>query len=328
MAIKASDLMSHQAAGGDGQQQRLLTLKAPAEFAEGLRAPIDPAAIQGYAAELMRPPAVGWRPEPPAGLEEYYQPSALGLMNQAVAAASESILQALEPSARDFMNQAVEMLSGAGSFASGAQLFDPSIVWGTLLNHDFVNHDFGRGAFDGLDMAQNALRNSGFSLGLLDDVDQVLSRRNEQRLTHERRREAAEQQVQGVLLRLRPEPPAEMVQVVHLAPGDWQEALTHALTTGQASPRDVGEFLYSLSAQQRQAGPVPPAWEDIEAVAMMYRDNGHRYKNQGRFVEYLASKGMAIGLSTFKEWIKLYEQNTGVKVRPGQGSRKRKTIIG
>ena len=302
--------------------------RVAAQFTSG----IAPVALGGYAAELMRPPEtaalmVGLAPSLEywnryqaswaEAIRQAIEPISLTVANVAITAhtaALESLQQALNPMAVNMMNAAIEMMSKPSKqMAEIAASWERSFGVG-IAQSALSNLNIGRGAFDDFALAQSALRNSGFSMGALDDLNISLGRLHEQRQAPPARRQ--------------PEPPVERVQVVHLAPGDWQEALTHALTSGQASPRDVGEFLYSLSVQQRQAGPVPPAWADIEAVAVMYRDNGHRYKNQGRFVDYLASKGMAIGLSTFKEWIRLYEENTGVKLRPGQGSRKRKTIIG
>ena len=323
-----------------------------------------PTAFEGYAAELMRPPEkaalmVGlaeyehlprWLPQ----LEEYQislaetlrkavEPAVLNVALAANAAALESMRQALNPMAINMMNDAIELMREPGKQVMAAMelMREPSKQAMAAINSMAWPQQTIIDAMSDLDRVRSTLRNSGYSLGLLDDTERAIARLYERRQAPPARRpEPPEERVQGLRLtqalalveieRRQPEPEAEAerVQVVSLPAGDWQEALTHALTSGQASPADVGEFLYSLSVQQRQAGPVPPAWADIAAVAVMYRDNGHRYKNQGRFVEYLASKGMAIGLSTFKEWIKLYEQNTGVKVRPGQGSRKRKTIIG
>ena len=374
----------------DADRQRLERLKAEAdrfmlvspEEAERLRAQIDHpfllspdeakraaaqftsimAPIEGYAAELMRPPeaaaimaGLAEYERPPRWLlqmEEYrsswaeairkaVEPAVLNVALAANAAALESMHHALNPMAVNMMNDAIELMREPGKQVMAAMelMREPSKQAMAAINSMAWPQQTTIDAMSDLDRVRIALRNSGYSLGLLDDTDRAIARLYERRQAPPARRpEPPEERVQGLRLtqalalveieRRQPEPEAERVQVVSLPAGDWQEALTHALTSGQASPADVGEFLYSLSVQQRQAGPVPPAWADIAAVAVMYRDNGHRYKNQGRFVEYLASKGMAIGLSTFKEWIKLYEQNTGVKVRPGQGSRKRKAIIG
>ena len=176
--------------------------------------------------------------------------------------------------------------------------------------------------FDSMDMVQDTLREHGYSLGLLDDLEVSLGR------LHERRQAPAEQ----VVLQ-RPEPPAERVQVVHLAPGDWRDALNHAIESGQASRRELAEYLHSLSADVRGAGQPPSDWAQIEAVAVLYRDKGHMYGNQEDFVRWLrsSSAGRAMGLSqlsraTFHRWIKQYEQITEEIVRPGKGSRKRRQL--
>ena len=124
------------------------------------------------------------------------------------------------------------------------------------------------------------------------------------------------------------------LQVVHhQPPSNWQAMLTYALTTGQASRREVAEYLHNLSAQQRQAGLFPPEWAQIETVAVLYRDKGHLHSGQEAFVMWLraSSAGRALGLSqlsrsTFQRWLKSYEQMVGEPVRPGRGNRKRRQL--
>jgi len=137
------------------------------------------------------------------------------------------------------------------------------------------------------------------------------------------------------VMRRRPEPQPAEVQVVSLpAAGDWREALTLALTRGEASPAEVGAFLYSFSAQRRQAGPFPPEWAVIEAVTAIYKEQGHRHGSQEAFVAWLSgsAKGRALGLgvlslATFKRWLGIYEQHTGEQVRPGRGKKGRRAIV-
>ena len=287
-----------------------------------------PVALGEYAAELMRPPRPllgeyqsAWA----ESIRQALEPIGLSAALAAQAAALGIVHQALNPMALDMISTTMEMMREpsrqmAEMAASWAQPFGAMDVgWAAMsLSRDL---QMARGALGDLSMAQNALRNSGYSLGLLDDTNRAIDR------LHEQRQAAAEQQVQGVLLRLRPqpEPPAERVHVVHVAPGDWRDALTHALTSGQASPRDVGEFLHSLSAQQRQAGPFPPEWALIEAVVAIYKQDGHKH-TYATFVTHLARKGIDTSMATFKRWIEQYENFTGEQVRPGKGKKGRKQL--
>lgn len=143
---------------------------------------------------------------------------------------------------------------------------------------------------------------------------------------------ATEVATAGVLLRLRPkpEPPAERVQVVHLAPGDVLEALTLMLQNGDVAPGDVAACLYSFSTEQRQAGLYPPDWPVIEIVVTLYKELGANYPNQEAFVRWLigSAKGRALGLGsfslrTFQRYLETWEQYTTERVRPGKGRRKR-----
>lgn len=278
-----------------------------------------PVALGEYAAELMRPLQSAYSAEYLSAWAEpihrAIESSTLSAALAAQAAALGIVHQVLNPMALDMISTTMEMMR-----EPSRQMAEMAASW----VQPFGAMDVGRAALSlsrDLQMAQNALRNSGYSLGLLDDTNRAIDR------LHEQRQAAAEQQVQGVLLRLRPQPgpPAERVQVVHLAPGDWREALTHALTSGQASPRDVGEFLHSLSAQQRQAGPFPPEWALIEAVVAIYKQDGHKH-TYATFVTHLARKGIDTSMATFKRWIEQYENFTGEQVRPGKGKKGRKQL--
>ena len=128
----------------------------------------------------------------------------------------------------------------------------------------------------------------------------------------------------------RPEPPAERVQVVHLAPGDVLEALTLMLQNGDVAPGDVADRLYSFSTGQRQAGLYPPEWPVIAAVVALYKEHGANLQTQQNFVSWLidSAKGRALGLGsfslrTFQRYLETWEQNTGEQVGPGKGRRKR-----
>ena len=71
--------------------------------------------------------------------------------------------------------------------------------------------------------------------------------------------------------------------------------------------------------------PIPP---DIRFVALAYKEHGHRYDSQETFVTgYLQrKKDFPISVQTFKRWISQYESATGERIRPGRGSRKRRTM--
>lgn len=115
-------------------------------------------------------------------------------------------------------------------------------------------------------------------------------------------------------------PPAQpvIVEVVQVASTDWREALAAALQDGKASPQEVIAWLRGMS----RPGQKPPDWVEVEAVAVMYKQHGHRYKDYETFVSYLALKGIAISVGTLKRRLALYEAATGERLRPGKGRRK------
>ena len=132
------------------------------------------------------------------------------------------------------------------------------------------------------------------------------------------------------LVEIAPIRQAERVQVVSLAPGDVLEALTLMLQNGDVAPGDVADRLYSFSTGQRQAGLYPPDWPVIAAVVALYKEHGANLHTQQNFVRWLidSAKGRALGLgsislSTFQRYLATWEQNTGQRVRPGKGRRKR-----
>lgn len=121
-----------------------------------------------------------------------------------------------------------------------------------------------------------------------------------------------------------PEPPAAEIAEVHLPSERWAEVLTVAIREGKATKAEVQRLLMSMP-DQPAPGIKPPLWEEIEVVALLYKEHGHRYDNQECFVRYcLAPKGMAMAVQTFQRWLKQYETATGEQIRPGRGSRKRK----
>lgn len=119
-----------------------------------------------------------------------------------------------------------------------------------------------------------------------------------------------------------PEPPAEQIEVVHLPGNDWREVITRAITEGEATPAQLIQL--ALQYNYKAPGLTPPQWAEIEAVALAYKEHGHKYDSQEAFIGYLIRKGFPLGLATFKRWVNLYETLTGECIRPGRGSRKRK----
>ena len=116
-------------------------------------------------------------------------------------------------------------------------------------------------------------------------------------------------------------PPAQpvIIEVVQVAPSDWQEVLAAALREGKASPKQVIAWLHGMS----RPGQKPPDWLEIEAVALMYKQHGHLYSNYETFVGYLAYKGVEISVGTFKRWLRIYEAATGEQLRPGRKGRRK-----
>jgi len=110
-----------------------------------------------------------------------------------------------------------------------------------------------------------------------------------------------------------------IVEVVQVASTDWREALAAALQEGKASPQEVIAWLRGMS----RPGQKPPDWAEIEAVAALYKQHGHRYSGYETFVGYLARKGIAISVGTLKRRLALYETATGERLRPGKRGRRK-----
>ena len=281
--------------------------RVAAQFTSG----IAPVTLGEYAAELMRPLQDAYSTEYLSAWAEpihrAIEQSTLSAALAAQAAALGIVHQVLNPMALNMISTTMEMMREPSK-----QMAEMAASWA----QPFGAMDVGRAALSlsrDLQMVRGTL-----SMGALDDLNVSLGRLYEQ----------CQAPVVGlgrIRERRRPEPPAERVQVVHVAPGDWRDALTHALTSGQASPRDVGEFLHSLSAQQRQAGPFPPEWALIEAVVAIYKQDGHKH-TYATFVTHLARKGIDTSMATFKRWIEQYENFTGEQVRPGKGKKGRKQL--
>lgn len=104
---------------------------------------------------------------------------------------------------------------------------------------------------------------------------------------------------------------------------DWREALTVALKEGKASPKEVLSLIQRVPEQK----PAEPGkWTLIETVVAIYKEHGHRYESQAFFVMHLANKGIPISVPTFQRWLREWERCTGEQVRPGRGSRKRRSM--
>jgi hypothetical protein len=126
------------------------------------------------------------------------------------------------------------------------------------------------------------------------------------------------------LLASPPKPPPPKIAKVHLPGERWAEVVIAAIKEGKATKAEVQRLLMSLP-DETAPGAKGPRWEEIEAVALIYKEQGHKYDDQDAFVRYcLGPKGMAISVQTFRRWMKQYEIATGASIRPGRGSRKRK----
>lgn len=121
-----------------------------------------------------------------------------------------------------------------------------------------------------------------------------------------------------------PEPAAEPLDVVQISESDWREVITLAITEGKATPAQLIQL--ALQYNYKAPGLTPPQWAEIEAVALAYKEHGHRYDSQEAFIGYLIRKGFSLSLATFKRWVNLYETLTGECIRPGRGSRKRRSM--
>lgn len=105
------------------------------------------------------------------------------------------------------------------------------------------------------------------------------------------------------------------IDVVQLA-GQWTEVLTLALTTGEATVKEVIEW--TLAAAENRPGQRPPPWQEIEALAKAYKQRGHYYADLGAF-----ARAMGYGRATAHRHLKLYQLATGEQVLVGRGKRKR-----
>ena len=302
-----------------------------------------------FSAELQRQAALPdlsalvsaeWAITPPfEALQEYQaalaesaraalEPAMLGIANVGLWAAAEQVesvremmRQALNPPTLGAMESIREMMRQQDDAVKAA------LSSGRMMGSALGALDMGRHALTDLDTVRNALsmggsglgllddvnrtlRRGGYSLGLLDDVNQALSRRDQRRRVREQHQATTDQQVQVVSL-----PTA----------GDWREALTHALTSGQASPADVGAFLHGFSTERRRAGLFPPDWQLIEMAVAIYKKDGHKHTYE-TFVINLARKGIEISVATFRRWLELYENHTGEQVRPGKGRKRYKQL--
>ena len=276
-----------------------------AQFTSG----IAPAAIQAYATELARPPRpllgeswTEYQSEWAESIRRALEPAALGMAFQMQAAASEAIKQALEPTALHMMNDAVEMLRGQGkaiaeSFASFSQPFDLNIARGALSDLQIA-----RGALSDLSVVQNALSEFAEAAKRQSDAERRVAgalkeaARWQSDLDMATRALGAYRITQaGVLVEIaprpKPQPSAERVQVVHLAPGNWREGISHLVTSGQVSLQEIVSHL----ADMIDAKPGPKtgeSWTEAEVVALWldWVQNQRKYTSEEQARRWNISK--------------------------------------
>ena len=236
-----------------------------------------PVALGEYAAELMRPPRPllgeyqsAWA----ESIRQALEPIGLSAALAAQAAALGIVHQALNPMALDMISTTMEMMR-----EPSRQMAEMAASWA----QPFGAMDVGRAALSlsrDLQMAQNALRNSGYSLGLLDDTNRAIDRLHEQRQAPPARR---------------PEPPAERVQVVHLPANDLDSAIAYALTLAPAS--EVLEYVQKLAGSRLSR---MPSKEELEAVYLTYQRMG------GTNTADAIARHLGMSRATFMRRVRLY----------------------
>ena len=114
----------------------------------------------------------------------------------------------------------------------------------------------------------------------------------------------------------RSEPPTHQAQIetVHIAL-DAREMINHLLSAGKATPKQIIEILLDRNAGSQQ----PPAWPEIEALALDYERNGHNYDGLAGF-----ARKHGIHRATIDRYLKMYEAATGRQIRPGRGRQKQR----
>ena len=124
-----------------------------------------------------------------------------------------------------------------------------------------------------------------------------------------------ERQAPAVIVQ-HPEPPmpAAQIEQVRIDP-DWREVMDQILRAGKASPKQVIDFLLDRNAGSQQ----PPAWPEIEALALDYERNGHNYDGLAGF-----ARKHGIHRATIDRYLKMYEAATGRQIRPGRGRQKQR----
>ena len=237
-----------------------------------------PVALGEYAAELMRPLQSAYSAEYLSAWAEpihrAIESSTLSAALAAQAAALGIVHQVLNPMALDMISTTMEMMR-----EPSRQMAEMAASW----VQPFGAMDVGRAALSlsrDLQMAQNALRNSGYSLGLLDDTNRAIDRLHEQRQAPPARR---------------PEPPAERVQVVHLPANDLDSAIAYALTLAPAS--EVLEYVQKLAGSRLSR---MPSKEELEAVYLTYQRMG------GTNTADAIARHLGMSRATFMRRVRLY----------------------
>ncbi len=116
-----------------------------------------------------------------------------------------------------------------------------------------------------------------------------------------------------------PEPPAEQIEVVEIPSRDWREVITTMHYEGRLSPAELIDFALQLSG--KAPGRKLPSWQEIEAIALAYRERGHKFDNQAAFAQSLY-----ISREALQSYLRIYETKTGERLRPGRGRSKLKRI--
>ena len=249
-----------------------------------------PVALGEYAAELMRPLQSAYSAEYLSAWAEpihrAIESSTLSAALAAQAAALGIVHQVLNPMALDMISTTMEMMR-----EPSRQMAEMAASWA----QPFGAMDVGRAALSlsrDLQMAQNALRNSGYSLGLLDDTDRALDRLYEQRQAPPARR---------------PEPPAERVQVVHLGDEVLLAELDRRLRVNSLSSeakRSMARLLHAYTGRGKPGPQEPPMETKVKLIEDYERLRDRKRITQDAYVAHYAHKILAVSLRTFQSYIK------------------------
>lgn len=345
----------------DADRQRLERLKAAAdrfamgvspEEAQRLRAQIDhpfllspdeakraaaqftslmaPTALEGYAAEFMRPPhpkeaiasadLAAWTSPVALAMAENLRQMVEPVMLSAGRNFAEILMQAAEPAMislaqqiqyaaekatlKEFISQVAgmaeqnkQMMAAINGLAwpgqnIARQMVEPSKQAMAAINSLTRPQQTTIDAMGDLDRVRIALRNSGYSLGLLDDTDRALDRLYEQRQAPPARR---------------PEPPAERVQVVHLGDEVLLAELDRRLRVNSLSSeakRSMARLLHAYTGRGKPGPQEPPMETKVKLIEDYERLRDRKRITQDAYVAHYAHKILAVSLRTFQSYIK------------------------